>query len=325
MAFLERVQPDPEIRAFLQRFMGLCLTGDPTEQAAIIHHGLGANGKSVFLELMRYVLGDYGETIAAAKLIGRDRANGGSPDPALARLAGVRLLTASEPEPGAFVQEDVLKNLLGMETISVRDMYAGLFDFLPVFKVMIACNEKPRVKGGDDGIWRRLHLVPWSVTIPAAERDRGLLDALKLEANGILAWAVEGYKEWRRLGGLKPPEVIRAATDAYRSVSDPLGDFFNDCVERPAPGAHIEATDMYLVYLAWCDVTQTTPITQKTFGMAVTNRGFDRRKVSTYRYLDCKLKYWADASPQDLIERGRQRAERGGERSGDRRPDGLDV
>jgi putative DNA primase/helicase len=285
--FLERVIPDVDVRAFLRRYVGLCLTGDPSVQAALIHHGEGKNGKSTFVETVRFVLGEYGATIPIARLIGDDRQKTDGPDPLLARLAGARIVTASEPKKNATLNDDVLKLLLGMEMLSTRDMYAGLFDFMPVFKLMISTNSKPTIKTGDEGLWRRLHFVPWTVQVPEAERDGQLGEKLRLEANGILNWALAGYADLCR-HGLSPPSAVTDDTAAYRSTADPIGEFLKDAVARET-GAFETATDLYCAYLGWCEHTETASVSQKAFGQAMDDKQIKKRRVSTWRYVDVRL------------------------------------
>lgn len=249
-AFLERVQPDPDVRGWLQRFLGYALTGDVREQVLAFVYGAGANGKSVLLDVMLGVLGDYGLRAAADLVL----AKYGEVHPTeLADLEGRRLAVASEIEQGRTWAESVLKRITGDTTITARRMRMDFYTFPATHKLIIAANTKPVVRGTDHAIWRRMRLVPFEVTIPEGERDKGLVAKLLAEGPGILAWAVRGCLAWQK-DGLGEAEAIAAATAAYRSDQDVLGHWIEDrCVL--VPGAFASMESLYESYTAWCEET----------------------------------------------------------------------
>lgn len=236
-AFLERVQPDPAMRAFLARWVGLCLTAHTGEQKLAFHYGTGANGKSVFSDTLARVLADYAATAKIESITGQNRRGGAEATPDLVPLIGARFVRASEPEEGERFQEALIKALTGGEEILVRPLNKDFVAVKPVFKLNISGNHKPEIRGGDEGIWRRVMLVPWEVTIPAAERDPDLGAKLWAERDGIFAWAVAGLLDYLEQG-LCPPDSIAEATAEYRAESDPLGEFLADCCVVTGEAAH---------------------------------------------------------------------------------------
>jgi putative DNA primase/helicase len=271
-AFLERVLPSEELRAFVQRAAGYSATGDTSEQCMFIDHGSGANGKSTFQEALASALGDYAMR-APTEMLMTKRAGGVPND--VARLKGARFVAASETEEGRRLAESLVKDLTGQDTISARFMRAEWFDFRPTHKLWLSTNHKPEIRGTDPAIWRRIRLVPWSVSIPPAEQNRKLLEKLREELPGILAWVVRGCLEWRR-EGLKAPDDVRRATAAYRTEMDVLGAFLQECCIAD-PESNVAAKDLYAAYKLWCDENGERAETQRRFGARLTERdGFER-------------------------------------------------
>ena len=287
-AFLATVQPDPEIRAFLQRYAGYCLTGLTTEQVLVFNFGGGMNGKGVFVETLAGLLGDYGVTLPFASFLRDDRKRGAEATPDLARLPGRRFVRASEPEKGAQFSEALIKSITGGEDLTARHLRQGFFDFAATFKVMLSGNNKPVIRGTDHGIWRRMILVPWLVTIALEDRDPHLVSKLRAEYSGILNWALDGLRLWLERG-LEVPDQVRAATDAYRSESDPVGRFLAACVQADL-GVNVAAADMYAAYKKWCVVNTERVWSQTAFGRALPERGI-QKDASSGRvfYVDCSL------------------------------------
>lgn len=269
-SFLERVQPDEEMRAFLQRADGYSATGDTSEQAMLIHHGPGANGKSTHQETVSEALGDYAMRTPTETLLAKR--SGGVPND-VARLKGARFVAASETEEGRRLAESLIKDLTGQDTISARFMRAEWFDFKPTHKLHLSTNHKPEIRGTDNAIWRRIRLVPWSVSIPPAEQDRKLPEKLRAELPGVLAWIVRGCLEWRR-AGLRPPDQVRRATGDYRAEMDVLAAFLDDCcVQGPAVSAF--AGELWEAWRRWCEQTGEQAGTQKRFGGRLAERGLE--------------------------------------------------
>ena len=247
-AFLERVIPDVEVRAFLQRSIGYTLTGTTREQCLFVLYGIGANGKSTFLETLRALWGGYGEQ-AEPKSFTERKNEQISND--LARLKGARLVVGSETESGARMAESLVKQVTGGEAIVARFLRQEFFVFYPEFKLWLATNHKPAIRGTDLGIWRRIRLVPWDVTIPPEERDPSLPAQLLAELPGILAWAIRGTMDWLA-GGLRPPARVLDATDEYRQEMDRLAGFLDELTEIH-PTATTAVGVLYAEYSRWAE------------------------------------------------------------------------
>lgn len=249
--FLKRVQPDPDIRAFLQRFAGYCLLGLTVEQCLVFFYGAGRNGKSTFVDLLCEILGDYAVTLSIDSFAGETRRGGSEATPDLARLPGARLVAASEPEMGVKLKDALIKTLTGGEKIAVRRLHQDFFEVLPQFKIMLSGNHKPRIDDTSDGIWRRVYLVPWEVQIPVEEVDRELPTKLRAEAEGVLAWMIAGALDYLNFG-LRPPEKVLAATREYREESDPIGAFVrNACIVTGREEDVSSPGDLHSGYSNW--------------------------------------------------------------------------
>ena len=272
--FLGRVMDgNAGLVGFLQRAVGYSLTGSVAEQVLFLLHGVGANGKSTFIETVRALLGDY-STQADFTTFLSQRGEGVRND--VARLVGARFVSAVEAEGGRPLAEALVKQLTGGDTITARFLFKEFFEFRPVFKLWLAANSRPTVKGTDNGIWRRIRLVPFTVTIPPAERDRDLGGKLAAELPGILAWAVRGCLRWQE-EGLGVPAEVEEATEDYRDAMDVLGGFVGDrCVVRP--GLRVAVKDLYAEYARWCEANGEKPVTQRTMGLRLVERGFERHR-----------------------------------------------
>jgi putative DNA primase/helicase len=271
-SFLEEVMHGDEERVrFLQRWGGYCLTGDTGEQKFVIGHGPGANGKSTFVEVLAAAMGDYAAHTPVETLM-RSR-NGSSASNDLARLRGARLVTASETEAGQYLAEAKVKQLTGGDRITARFLYGEFFEFLPEFKLFISANHRPRIQGTDEAIWRRIVLVPFSVTIPKEQRDPNLKSKLLVELPGILRFFVEGCLAWQ-MQGLSEPVAVAQATEGYREDEDALAGFIRDCCELAPDGAE-EATRLFEVYQSWAAARQKAPVSQTEFGKRLAERGID--------------------------------------------------
>jgi len=270
-AFLERVLPGEELRGFVQRASGYSATGDASEQCMFINHGGGANGKSTFQEAIAAALGDYAMRAPTEMLL--TKRSGGIPND-IARLKGSRFVASSETEEGRRLAESLIKDLTGQDTVTARFLWAELFEFTPTHKLWLSTNHKPEIRGTDNAIWRRIRLIPWTVTIPPAEQDKQLSTRLRGELPGILAWIVRGCLEWRR-EGLRAPDEVRRATGAYRAEMDVLAGFLAECCELDT--GHWEyAKDLYECYKRWCDENGERPEPQRKFGGRLGERGFHR-------------------------------------------------
>ncbi|RJE87974.1 DNA primase family protein [Paracoccus onubensis] len=227
-AFLKEIQPNIEMRRFLQRWFALSMTGLDVQKLAFFHGG-GANGKSVLVDLIARMLGDYSATAKIESLTGKNKKSGSESQPDLMPLINSRMVRTSEPEEGQRLQEALVKALTGGEPMMIRDLFTGMITFTPFFKITISGNHLPDIRGGDDGIWRRVMLVQFPVQIPEHKRipKKDMDDILWAERSGILNWLIEGLIDYLSGGLQEPPEVLAATAD-YRKDSDPVGTFLGD-------------------------------------------------------------------------------------------------
>lgn len=253
MEFLNRVQPSAEMRRFLQRWFALSMTGLTGEQKFAFLYGAGANGKSVLVDLMARMMGDYAASAKIESITGRNRRGGGDATPDLVPLIGARFVRTSEPDAGQRLQEGLIKELTGGEPILVRALNENFVLIYPIFKLTISGNHKPEIHGGDDGIWRRVMLIPFDVQIPPDERDPDLAVKLWEERSGILNWLIAGLHDYLR-HGLQIPADVLAATQEYREDSDPVGTFLTECCEVTGDGTDsIAAKDLSQAFSFWMD------------------------------------------------------------------------
>ena len=255
---LDRIMDgNQDLVSYLQRVVGYCLTGDVREQVLWFFHGVGANGKSTFLNVIRALMGGYAMQSVSELLMAKTNE---SHPTERADLCGRRLVCTIETDDGKRLAESLLKQLTGGDTVRARKMHQDFFEFAPTWKIILAANHKPVVKGTDHAIWRRIKLVPFTVTIPPEEKDANLAEKLKLELPGILAWGVPGCLDWQR-SGMQEPEEIRAATDAYRAEQDTLAAFIVGCCVSIRE-ARVQASRLFDAYQAWSGDRWTT---QKSF------------------------------------------------------------
>ena len=300
-AFLERVMPNPAIRAYLQRFFGYCLTGLTSEQVFAVFHGEGANGKSTLVDVIGRILDDYSTTVPVASLMAENARKAQDATPDLNRLPGARFVRTSEPKEGLALDEALVKELTGGEPINLRRLNQESIQVYPEFKLVISCNRKPRIIGNDDGIWRRIALVPFEVQIPKEERDKGLVEKLWLERSGILNWMVEGCLDYLERGQLAPPGEILVATQEWRDDSDVIGAFVRAALEITRnPSDTIETGPLYESYLIYAKRTGITPIAGTTFNRRLPKTagdfGFNKGKSSISLYEGVRFRVGFDPS-----------------------------
>lgn len=268
--FLLEIIPDADTRNWLHRFAGYCLSGSTEEQIFVVMHGHGANGKSVFVEMIKTLLGDYATT-ARFETFCEQKQAGIRND--LAALDKVRLVVANEGADGARLDEGVVKLATGGDEIRARFLYGEEFSFKPRFKLLLVSNHKPVIKGTDLGIWRRIVLVPFSVTIPPEKRDRRLHDNLLAELPGILAWAVDGYGKWQESGlSNLPPEIMRANLE-YRKDSDVLGKWLEECCAID-PQSFCVGEGVRKSYKTWADMYGFGELNDTNLANKLKEKGF---------------------------------------------------
>lgn len=283
--FMEQIfDGDAKLIAYVQTAVGYSLTGLTSAQVIFFLLGGGANGKSVLMGVLRALLGEYFATISADTLLARTQ---GQHSNDLARFPGKRVAAAIELDEGARWNESLLKNITGGEPITVRMLYREYFEFVPVFKLWIAGNHKPRVRGQDLGIWRRLRVVPFRVTIAESDRDPALLDKLRDELPGILNWAIRGLRIFQAQGLVDPP-AVRSATRDYQDDQDLVGEFIAERCSLD-PDVRCRAGELYEAFAAWSNARGEEPMSQTAFGRRLDERGLRRQKVGVFSYIGVAL------------------------------------
>jgi len=267
--FLHHVFPNGATRSYIQRSIGYALTGSIEEHVLFFHYGDGARGKSTFLNVVHAILGDYAAK-APRKMLFTSR---GERHPnELVPLFGARFVVCAEIEDGKVLDEALVKDLTGGDPIPTRRCNENYWEYMPTHKLFIAGNYKPVVRGDDEGIWRRMRLVPWTVQIPKEARDKKLFSKLRKELPGILAWAVKGCLAWQK-EGLHEPKQVEDATAEYREESDRLGEFFTlRCLFEPeARVARLELHEEYKAYLE--ENGDPYPVSPRVFATKLRARG----------------------------------------------------
>ena len=265
-----------ELQAYLQRMAGYALTGSTQEHAIFFLYGTGANGKSVFTNTLATIMGDYAAN-APMDTFMESRTDRHPTD--MAGLRGARYVSAGETEQGRRWAESKIKSLTGGDKISARFMRKDFFEFFPQFKLFCAGNHKPAIRNIDEAMKRRLHLIPFTVTIPPERRDKNLQQKLLAERDGIMAWALQGCLDWQRLGKLEPPKDVLDATDEYFEEEDSIGEFLDEeCTLSATSRETISA-----IYIRWRERAERRGEyygTSRWLSQQLINRGFSRTRLS---------------------------------------------
>lgn len=284
--FLETVTDGrQELIEYLWRVFGYFLSGEVKEHALFFFYGTGANGKTVLINTLIGIMQDYAATISTDMLMvsKTDRH-----PTEIARLRGIRLAVGSEIENGRTWAESKIKALTGGDRLQGRFMRQDFFEFQPQFKLLVVGNNKPSLRGVDEAIRRRLHLVPFTVTIPDDERDPDLPEKLRDEWPAILRSMIDGCLAWQR-GGLDPPEVVLEATDEYLDAEDAIAVWIDECCERD-PNAWEQSTDLYRSWKRWAEASGEFVGSKKRFSRELQKHGFERmRKRDGRGYVGLKL------------------------------------
>ena len=275
--FLGSSLPDAEVADYLQVLFGYCLTGDISEQKLFIFHGDGANGKSIVIRVLRELLGDYA-VIAAQELLVKHKFE--SHPTSLAELKGARLATCNEVEGKAKLSEVLVKKLTGGDTLQARRMRENLWRFEPTHKIILVSNYEPEVADTDEGIWRRLVMIPFDVVIPIERRDAKLFDKLQNEIEGIFAWAVEGCRLWQA-HGLVSPLAVDSKTLNYRAANDPLQQFLDECCLKES---NVSKADFYSALENFCKESGATCPDHKAVTQGMKKKGFDESRTNSGRF-----------------------------------------
>ncbi len=272
-AHLAKFLPDEDVRSFVRRLFGYAMTGSVKEQVFPIFWGNGKNGKSTLLETIVHIFGDYA-MVASSRTFIESRSETRSE---LTVLEGARFVSC--PEPKGTLDESIVKQVTGERAFSARGLYENTRTIRPTWKAVMACNEEPVINGGDDGIWRRLRLVPFNVGLTKEEiiGDYDLI--LRKEAAGVLRWCLIGCLEWQEMGLAAPAQVL-AATEDYRHDSDPLDEFVTECLEehKGFEDVWVRSSDVYRVYRAWAQGrgAERAALSHASFGAKIRQRGFGK-------------------------------------------------
>jgi putative DNA primase/helicase len=264
---------------FIQNAAGWAVTGDTSEQTMFILFGTGANGKSTFLNTIMNLLGDYAIATPTETFM---KKSGDQITNDIARLRGTRFVTTTEAEHGKRLSEPLIKQITGNDRMTARFLYGEFFNFTPTFKIWMATNHKPVIKGTDHGIWRRIKLIPFITRIEEDRQDKHLEQKLMRESPGILNWLLEGAMRWCK-EGLQTPNVIIHATDEYRAEMDIIGNFIKErCVQ--GDGFVIRARELFKCYQDWCGENNEHASCERLFSLRLKELGLGQKRSNDGRY-----------------------------------------
>lgn len=275
---------DQKVIRYIQKALGYSLTGSTREQIIFILFGKGRNGKSIFVEVISEILGDYSNNMQAKSLMVKKNDNVNTD---IARLSKARFVTSSEPNEGFRFDEGLIKQLTGGDKVTARFLYAEEFEYTPKFKIWVSTNHKPIIRGTDDGIWRRLVLIPFDVQIPEEKVDKDLKYKLLREAPAILNWMAEGAYMWMQ-EGLAMPEKLKEASKAYRNEMDVIEQFIEDECKR-VDDAKVKANELYELYKRWANDNGNYKMSNKDFGIKMKEKFKYKKTNSGMFYFGLKI------------------------------------
>ena len=263
---------DSELIAYIQRTIGYSLTGDTREQKLFLCYGGGANGKSVFLDILGWLLGDYA-AVTSFHTFDAGRRSESTND--LAALKGKRIVVVIETNEDRRLDEARVKTVTGQDVITCRFLYGEYFEYRPQFKLWLAMNHKPVIRGTDRGIWRRIHLIPFTQNFEQ-RADSQLSLKLKAELPGILNWALEGLRAWHS-HGIGTCQAVREATEDYRSESDVVAHWLEEHTES-GNSYYMPASSAYKSYQSWCTDTGVRPFNMTLWGRRMAEKGLNKER-----------------------------------------------
>jgi P4 family phage/plasmid primase-like protien len=269
---------DIDLEMYLQRFAGYCLTGITSEHALAFFYGTGRNGKSVFLDAIREIMGDYA-TVASMEMFQASQNERHSTE--IADLMGARLVTAQETQEGRRWDEAKIKEMTSASTLKARFMRQDYFEFKPQFKLLFAGNHKPGLRSVDEAIKARVHIVPFTITIPEAERDKNFPAKLRAEYPGILQWMIDGCRAWQS-AGLNTPAAVRNATESYLESEDSFAEWLEQCCQT-GKNAKERSSELYKNYSHWADRVGEYKPPAKRFNQLLDARGYLSKKIMGYK------------------------------------------
>lgn len=288
LKFLSEVtNGDKDLQDYIQKCVGYSLSGSVREQCAYFLYGIGNNGKSTFMDTIADMLGGYAANTQPETLMMKRFGDSGA-NPEIARLKSARFVTSEEPTEGVRLNEGLLKQLTGGSKVTCRFLYGDEFEYSPEFKIWIATNHKPVIRGTDVGIWRRIKLIPFEVNIPKEKVDKLLKYRLRKEFPQILRWAVEGCIKWQR-EGIEEPEKVKGAVKEYKQEMDILASFVEQCLEIDYDCTEsISASRLFRVYLHWAKENNEYEMSANKFGREITKKLPEKHKTGAgimYRYI----------------------------------------
>jgi len=283
-----------ELIQFVQRAVGYTLTGSTREQCFFLLYGSGSNGKSTFLEVIRHLIGRLAQNADFSTFLHRDEAFVRND---IARMRTSRMVTAVETEGERRFSESILKALTGGDTVTARQLYSEFFEFKPMFKLWLATNHRPVIRGTDHAIWRRVRLIPFTRTIPDKEQDRDLTAKIVKEIDGVLAWAVEGCREWIKYG-LGQSEAVKQATTEYREDMDPIEPFLDECCLFNV-NLRTRSSELYMAYSEWAKNNGRPDFSHISFGNLMRDR-----KESLKAEKSSGVKWWRGIALKSDREEG---------------------
>ena len=278
---------DEELIHYVQKAIGYSFTGSVDEQCLFILNGRGRNGKSVFSNVVSDVAGNYAKQMNVQTIVAKKNQSG-SANSDIARLEGARIVTSSELNEGDRFDESLVKQLTGGDKILARFLYGSEFEYKPKFKIWMATNHLPIIRGTDDGIWRRIKIIPFNIQIPKEKVDKKLEYKLKAEYTGILNWVVQGSLMWQQ-EGLEDPEAVRQVIENYRAEMDPLDAFLEECCTT-GQNYSIKARDMYDAYHEWAKESEEYKMSMTKFGREMSKKLLRVKKRDGWCYVGLKLK-----------------------------------
>lgn len=293
MQFLDDItNGDKAMQEYIQKCIGYSLSGSTREQCTYFLYGMGNNGKSTFLDTLSDLLGGYAAN-AQPETIMMNKSEGNGANTSIARLKSARFVTCEEPTEGVRLNEGLVKQLTGGSKVTCRFLYGEEFEYTPEFKIWVATNHKPVIRGTDVGIWRRIKLIPFEVNIPKEKVDKNLKWKLRKEFPQILAWAVQGCIKWQKQELIEPTRVLEA-TQEYKNEMDLLASFIEQCIiidytceER------VQASDLFGLYSRWAKQNNEWEMSSKKFFRDISaklpdkgrnNRGIFYTKIKPTEY-----------------------------------------
>lgn len=286
--FLNQIfNSDEELIHYVQKAIGYSFTGSVDEQCLFILNGRGRNGKSVFSNVVSDVAGNYAKQMNVQTIVAKKNQSG-SANSDIARLEGARIVTSSELNEGDRFDESLVKQLTGGDKILARFLYGSEFEYKPKFKIWMATNHLPIIRGTDDGIWRRIKIIPFNIQIPKEKVDKKLEYKLKAEYTGILNWIIQGAIMWQQ-EGLEDPKAVRQVIENYRAEMDPLDAFLEECCTT-GKNYSIKARDMYDAYHEWAKESEEYKMSMTKFGREMSKKLLRVKRMDGWYYVGLKLK-----------------------------------